>query len=197
MVIRCVQSLRPLCFLKCTSVFPIELQHLQESSFCFILNIAAQRVCVCSMTSSLSPPPLEVVRVAEVGVDVVSWAEETRGQCTVRNLLWTAWLNALTPGAPFLWLCACVCAWLCMCVLDQLNFLSWDNQLHTSTWHNLSHVGIRVKNVFLDLKMSTPSVLHQENHHWSNDQPGSHLESCVCCLCVLNDLAVDPDAFEN
>lgn len=44
---------------------------------------------------------------------------------------------------------------------------------------------------------NTPSMLHQGNHHRFNDQPGSHLESCVCCLCVLNDLAVDPDAFEN
>lgn len=43
-------------------------------------------------------------------------------------------------------------------------------------------------------------MLHQLNHlHRTNDQPGSHLESCVCCLCVLvlSDLAVDSDVFEN
>lgn len=44
-------------------------------------------------------------------------------------------------------------------------------------------------------------VLHPLNHiHGTKDQLGSHLDSCVCCLCVcfvLNDLAMDSDVFEN
>lgn len=169
------------------------------------LSDRAVATASCPPPVDVTPPTLPHIPTPDSsGVDVVSWADETWGRRTAGTLLWTSRLGAPTPGAPRMCLCACV-EFGAVCVLGHSKHLSCRNLLCVVSWFSFvrmrdarqGEVCARSVQRRALRPSSTSSTLHLLNHlHWSNDQQGSHLKSCVCylcmcvCVCVQNEVAM-------